>query len=85
MLSLVQGLLTYLPSSRIEAQAALMHPWFTSNGAIFLPSNYPLAEHHTFNVASSIEGYTWIDILTPLVDEEEKRLEENMTLRDEWD
>jgi serine/threonine protein kinase len=85
VLSLVEGLLTYLPSSRIEAKAALMHPWFTSNSVLFIPRNYPLAEDHTFNVASSVAGYTWIDILTPLVDEEDKNLEESMTLRDEWD
>jgi len=84
VLSLVEGFLTYLPSSRTEAKAALMHPWFTSGGAIFLPCNYPVAEHHTFDVTSSIAGYTWTDILTSLVDEEEKCLEESMILRDEW-
>jgi len=85
VLSLVEGFLTYLPSSRIEAKAALVHPWFTSNDAVLLPHDYPLAERHTFNVTSSVAGYTWSDILNPLVDEEEKRLEESMTPRDEWD
>jgi hypothetical protein len=85
VLSLVEGFLSYPPSSRIEAKAALVHPWFTSNGVVLLPRNYPLAERHAFNVTSSVAGYTWLDILNPLVDEEEKCLEESMTLRDEWD
>jgi len=85
VLSLVEGLLTYLPSSRIEAKAALVHPWFTSDGVVLLPRYYPLTERHTFSVTSSLAGYMWSDILNPLVDEEEKCLEESMTLRDEWD
>ena len=85
VLSLIEGLLTYLPSSRIEAKAALVHPWFTSNGVVLLPRNYPLAARHTFNVTSSIAGYTWSDILKSLVDEEEKCLEGSMTLRGDWD
>ena len=85
VLSLVEGFLAYPPSSRIEAKAALMHPWFTSNDAVLLPRNYPLAEGHTVNVTSSVAGYTWSDILDPLVGEEEKCLEESMTLRDQWD
>lgn len=85
MLSLVEGFLTYLPSSRIEAKAALMHPWFTSSDVVLLPLNYPLAERHAFNVTSSVAGHTWLDILKPLVGKEEKCLEESMTLRDEWD
>ena len=85
VLSLVEGLLTYHPSSRIEAKMALVHPWFTSNGVVILPPNYPLVEHPTFNVTSSIAGYTWLDILNSLVDEEGKRLEETMILRNEWD
>lgn len=85
VLSLVEAFLTYLPSSRIEAKAALMHPWFTSNGVVLLPRNYPLAEPHTFNVGTSEAGCTWLDILNPLADEEDKCLEESMTLRGEWD
>lgn len=85
VLSLIEGLLTYLPSSRIGAKAALVHPWFTSNGVVLLPRNYPPAARHTFNTTSSIGGYTWSDILNPLVDDEEKCLEGSMTLRGDWD
>ncbi|KAG8797778.1 hypothetical protein FRC16_008535 [Serendipita sp. 398] len=84
-LNLVEGFLTYPPEQRLSALTALSSPWFTADGPLLLPNDYPAEDEITKNCIHDIDGASFTDILGPLVLEEERKFEETARMRDEWD
>ena len=58
VLSLLQQFLLYPPGSRIRAEDALRHPWFTSESSIMLlPKGYSLEnEYHYVKTVNEWQG-----------------------------
>ena len=72
VLNLLQQLLVYPPGSRIRAEDALRHPWFTNEDSIILlPKEYSLDnEYHHVKTVDNWQGKSleeWLHlIIVPL-------------------
>ena len=71
VLNLLQQFLVYPPGSRIRAEDALRHPWFTSeDSTILLPKGYSLEnEYHHAKTVDEWEGKSleeWLHLIVPL-------------------
>ena len=71
VLNLLQRFLLYPPSSRIRAQDALHHPWFTNEDSVLLlPKGYNLEneQHHLKTVVDEWQGKSleeWLHLILP--------------------
>jgi serine/threonine protein kinase len=71
VLNLLQQFLLYPPGSRIRAEEALRHPWFTSGESIMLlPKGYSLEnEYHHVKTVDEWQGKSleeWLHLIVPL-------------------
>lgn len=88
---MIEKLLAYPPQERLSAKDALNHKWFRNQQAtqepVLLPaaSVYPIQGFENMPKTYELDGKSFSELLSVLVDEEERRLDEEATLRDEWD
>lgn len=71
VLNLLQHFLKYPPGSRIRAEDALRHPWFTSEDSIMLlPKGYSLEnDYHHVKTVDEWQGKSleeWLHLIVPL-------------------
>ena len=70
ILNLLQQFLVYPPGSRIRAEDALCHPWFTSEDSIMLlPKGYGLEDKYPVKRVDEWQGKPleeWLHLIVPL-------------------
>lgn len=85
VLGMIEGFLAYPPVQRLKATKALGNEWFNTGVSILLPKDYNLVDGLPKSVVRELDGHDCTSILRVLVESEREEVEQNATLRDEWD
>lgn len=90
---MIEKFLAYPPQQRLSAKNALYHQWFraqypgTVPMAVLLPatSEYQVNDLQDIPTTRELNGHSFSELLKELIQEEERRFEEDAVLRNEWD
>jgi hypothetical protein len=91
---MIEKFLAYPPQQRLSAKNALDHQWFKAQHAdtgvpmaVLLPatSEYQVNDLQDILTTRELNGHNFSELLKELIQEEERRFEENAVLRNEWD